>query len=160
MKMLLNINVILRDEVIGISTTTNNRVSSRQSSISRTDDDNNTFRFVKDLVSRSGFGDDSSIMNLIKYIKETEISDCNKRLLNLINVEGSSNVSYEKLQVEETELKINYPMLHSLHIPVIPNVISTILQEIFKFSEQFPKNNLLSIKSFCGTDSPLINIPK
>ena len=73
--MLLNINVILRDEVIGISTTTNNRVSSSQSSISRVDDDNNTFRFVKDLVSRSGFGDDSSIMNLIKYIKETEISD-------------------------------------------------------------------------------------
>jgi len=51
-------------------------------------------------------------------------------------------------------------MLHSLHIPVIPNVISTILQEIFKLSEQFPKNNLLSIKSFCGTDSTLINIPK
>ena len=99
-------------------------------------------------------------MNLIKYIKETEISDCNKRLLNLINVEGSSNVSYEKLQVEENELKNNYHMLHSLHIPVIPNVISTILQEIFKLSDRFPKNNLLSIKSFCGTDSTLINIPK
>ena len=55
MKMLLNINVILRDEVIDISTTTNNRVSSIQSSICRTDDNNNTFRFVKDLVSRSGF---------------------------------------------------------------------------------------------------------
>ena len=139
--MLLNINVILRDEVIDISTTTNNRVSSSQSSISRVDDDNNTFRFVKDLVSRSGFGDDSSIMNLIKYIKESEISDYNKRLLNLIdmNVEGSSNVSYEKLLVEETVLKNNYPLIHSLHIPVIPNVISTLLQEIFKLSEQFPK---------------------
>ena len=162
MKILLNINVILWGGVIGIPITINNRVSSRQSSICKIDDDDNTFRFVKDLVSRSGFGDDSSIMDLIKYIKEMQISDCNKRLLNLINtnVEGSSNVSYEKLQVEETELKINYPMLHSLHIPVIPNVISTILQEIFKFSEQFPKNNLLSIKSFCGKDSTLINIPK
>ena len=39
----------------------------RQSLISRADDENNTFRFVKDLYSRSGFGDDSSIMNLIKY---------------------------------------------------------------------------------------------
>ena len=48
---------------------TNNRVSSRQLSTSRVDDDNNTFHFVKDLVSRSGFGDDSSINNLIKYIK-------------------------------------------------------------------------------------------
>ena len=107
MKMFLNINVILRNEVTDIPATTNNRVSSRQSSICKTDDDNNKFRFVKDLINRTGFGDDSSIMNLIKYIKETEISDCNKRLLNLIdmNVEGSSNVSYEKLLVEETELK-------------------------------------------------------
>ena len=49
---------------------------------------------MKDLVSRSGFGDDSSIMNLIKYIKETEISDRRKQLINLINVnvEGSSNI--------------------------------------------------------------------
>ena len=77
-----------------------------------------------------------------------------------MNVEGSSNVSYERLPVEGTELKNDFPMLHSLHIPVIPNVVSTILQEIFKLSEQFPKNNLLSIKSFCGTDSTLINIPK
>ena len=105
--MLLNIHVILRDEVIDIPTRTNNRVSSRQSSTCKTNDDNNTFRFVKDLVSCSGFGDDSSIMNLIKYIKETEIGDCNKRLLNLIdmNVEGSSNVSYKKVLVEETILK-------------------------------------------------------
>ena len=77
-----------------------------------------------------------------------------------MNVEGSSNVSYEKLLVEETVLKNNYPLLHSLHIIVIPNVISTLLQEIFKLSERFPNNNLLSIKSFCGTDSTLINIPK
>ena len=49
---------------------------------------------MKDLASRSGFGDDASIMNLIKYIKKTEISDCNKILFNLINmnVEGSSNI--------------------------------------------------------------------
>ena len=105
--MLLNINVILRGEVIGIPRTINNRVSSRQSSICKTDNDNNKFRFVKDLINRIGFGDDSSIMNLIKYIKEMEISDCNKRLLNLIdmNVENSSNVSYEKLLVEKAELK-------------------------------------------------------
>ena len=84
---------------------------------------------MKYLVSRSGFDDDSSIMNLIKYIKEMEISDCNKILLNLIdmNVEGSSNVSYEKLLVEEIVLKHNCPLLHPLYIPVIPNVVSTLL---------------------------------
>ena len=77
MKRLLNINDILRDEVVDTSTTTNNRVSSSQSSISKADDDNITFRFVKDLASHTGFGDDSSIMDLLKHIKETEISDCN-----------------------------------------------------------------------------------
>ena len=158
--MLLKINIMIQNEVVDNSKIINNKVSLSVSSNSKADDDVSSFCVMKDLINRTGFGDDSSIMNLIKYIKETEISDCNKILLNLINVEGSSNVSYENLQVEETELKINYPMLHSLHIPVIPNVISTILQEIFKLSEQFPKKNLLSIKLFCGTDSTLINIPK
>ena len=160
MIMFLKINNTIQNEVVDNSKIINNKVSLSVSSNSKADDNASSFLVVKDLINRTGFGDDSSIINLIKYIKETEISDCNKRLLNLINVEGSSNVSYEKLLVEETELKNNYPMLHSLHIPVIPNVISTILQEIFKLSEQFPKNNLLSIKSFCGTDSTLINIPK
>ena len=78
-----------------------------RSSNFKADDDDSSFRFVKDLINRKGFGDDSSIMNLIKYIKETEINDCNKILLNLIymNVEGSSNVSYAKATVEETVLK-------------------------------------------------------
>ena len=72
----------------------NNRVSSSQSSISRVDDDNNIYRFVKDLVSCLGFGDDSSIVNLKQSIKKTEISDCKKILINLINmnVEGSRNI--------------------------------------------------------------------
>ena len=51
-----------------------------------------------------------------------------------MNIEGSSNVSYEKLLVEETVLKNNYPLLYSLYIPLIPNLISTLLQEIFKLS--------------------------
>ena len=156
--MLLKINNMIQNEVGDNSKISNNKVSFSVSSNSKADDDASSFRVVKDLINRTSFGDDSSIMNLIKYIKETEISDCNKRLLNLINVEGSSNVSYERLPVEETELKNKYPMLHYLHIPVIPNVISTLLQEIFKLSEQFPI--LISIKSFCGTDSTLINIPK
>ena len=45
-----------------------------------------------------------------------QINECNKRLLNLINmnVEGSSNVSYERLPVEETELKkLSYVTLSS-----------------------------------------------
>ena len=67
--MLLDSNVMLRDEVVDTSTTTNNRVSSSQSSISKADDDNITFRFVKDLASHTGLGDDSLIMDLLKHIK-------------------------------------------------------------------------------------------
>ena len=79
----------------------------RGSSNIKADDDSSSFRIMKDLINRKGFDDDSSIVNLIKYIKETEINDCNKRLLNLINmdVDGSSNVSYERLLVEEKIFK-------------------------------------------------------
>ena len=105
--MLLKINNMIQNEVSNNSKISNNKVSLSVSSNSKADDDDDdsSFRVVKDLINRTGFGDDLSIMNLIKYIKETGISDCNKRLLNLINVEGSSNVSYEKIQIEETELK-------------------------------------------------------
>ena len=101
-------------------------------------------------------------MNLIKYTKEKEISDCNKRLINLINmnVEGSSNIQYEKLPIEETILNEKYPMIHYLHFPIIPNIMSTILYDIYQLSEQFPKNNMLSMNFFCGTESTLRNIPK
>ena len=112
-------------------------MTSSGSSNIKVDDDSSSFKIVKDLVKRKGFGDDSSIMNLIRYIKETEINDCNKRLLKLINmdVDGSRNFSYERLIVEEQVIKKKYPLLHNLHIPIIPNVISTLLQEIFKLSE-------------------------
>ena len=55
----------------------------------------------------------------------------------MLKVQGSSNVQYKKLLVEKRMLKDNYHLLHSLHIPIIPNVISTLLHEIFKLSEQF-----------------------
>ena len=34
-------------------------------------------------------------------------------------------------------------MLHFLHISFILNVMSTILHEIFKLSEQFPQKNII-----------------
>ena len=77
-------------------------------------------------------------------MKETETSDCNKRLINLINinVKGSSNIQYEKLPIEATILKKSYTTIHSLHIPIIPNIMSTIIYEKYQLSDQFPKNNL------------------
>ena len=69
-------------------------MSSNQSSNSKTNDDINTFRFVKDLVKRKYFEDDPSINNLIKYVKESQIRDCYKRIIHLINmnIEDSSNI--------------------------------------------------------------------
>ena len=51
--MVLNIYAILRDEDVNTSTIINNGISSSQSSISKEEDDNNTFRFVKNLISRA-----------------------------------------------------------------------------------------------------------
>ena len=105
--MLLKINIMIQNEYVDTSKIINRKMTSSGSSNIKVDDDSSSFKIVKDLVKRKGFGDASSIMNLIKYVKETEINDCNKILLNLIymNVEGSSNVSYAKATVEETILK-------------------------------------------------------
>ena len=46
-------------------------------------------------------------MNLIKYVKETQITDCYNRMIKLINmnIEDSSNVQYQKLQIDDSILK-------------------------------------------------------
>ena len=102
---------MLQDVVVNTLKIINNTVSSNRSSNSKTNDNVNvnvnTFRFVKDLVKRKDFGDNSSISNLIKYVKEWQIRDCYKRIINLINinVEDPSNVQYQKLQMEDAILK-------------------------------------------------------
>ena len=81
-------------------------MSSNQLSNSKTNDNINSFRFVKALVERKDFGYDSSIRNLIKYVKKSQIRDWYKIIINLINmnVEDSSNVQYQKLQLEDSIL--------------------------------------------------------
>ena len=66
---------MLQDEVVDTRKIINNTASSNQSSNSKADDDVSSFLFVKDLVNRNDFGSDSSIMNLIKHVKETEITE-------------------------------------------------------------------------------------
>ena len=56
-----------------------------------------------------------------------------------MNVEDSSNVQYQNLQLEDSILKEKYPMLHSLRISFIPNAMSTILHEISNYLNKFPK---------------------
>ena len=60
---------MLKDDLFDTPKIINNKVSSNQSSNSKINDDINTFRFVKDLIERKDFGDDSSISDLIKYVK-------------------------------------------------------------------------------------------
>ena len=67
MNMLLKINIMLQDDLVGTLKIIKNKMSSNQSSNFKTNDNVNLFRFVKDLVKRK---DDSSISNLIKYVKK------------------------------------------------------------------------------------------
>ena len=106
-KMLLQINIILQDHLVDAPKIINNKMSSNQSSNYKTNDAIDIFCFVKGLVERKDFGDDFSISNLIKYVRESQIRYCYKRIINLIhiNVEDSSNVQYQQLQLENTILK-------------------------------------------------------
>ena len=81
--MLLKVNVVLQDDLVDTPKIINNKVSSNQSSNSKTNDDFNTFRLVKNLVERKDFGDDSSISKLINYVQESQIRVCYKRIINL-----------------------------------------------------------------------------
>ena len=72
MKMLLKINNMIQNEVVDTSKVINNNVSFCDSSTSKANDDAISILFVKDSITRPEFGDDSSIMNLIKYVKESE----------------------------------------------------------------------------------------
>ena len=97
---------MLQDEFIVPRTIINNTASSNQSSNSKVDDDVGSF-FVKDLVNRKDFGGDYSILNLIKYVKETQISDCYNRIIEFmnINIKYLSDVQYQKLQIIDSILK-------------------------------------------------------
>ena len=101
-------------------------------------------------------------MNLVKHVKETQITDCCDRIIKIINmnIEDSSNVPCQKFQIDDSMLEEKYPLLNSLHIPLIPHLVSTISFEIIKLLEQFPIRNILSLKHWRGTESTAISIPK
>ena len=68
MIMLLKINAMIQNEVVDTSKIINNKISLSGSSNSKADDDASSFRVVKDLINRTGCGDDSSIIFSNRYI--------------------------------------------------------------------------------------------
>ena len=89
--------------MVDIHNIMNSTASSNQSLNSKENVSISPFLFVKGLVNRPGFGSDSSIMNLIKHVKETQLTDSYNRIVKLknINTEEASNVQYQKLQIDD-----------------------------------------------------------
>ena len=52
------------------------------------------------------------------------------------------------------------PLLSSLHLPLTPYFISTVLNEIIKLPEIHPNDNLLTLKRFDGSTTTLVPIPE
>ena len=94
---------MLQNEVVDTHKIMNIKVSSNQLLNFKADDDVSSLMFVKDFVNCKGFESDSSIMNLIKHVKETQITDCYNRIIKLIhiNIEDTSNIQYQKLQIDD-----------------------------------------------------------
>ena len=67
--------------MVDIHNIMNSTASSNQSLNSKENVSISPFLFVKGLVNRPGFGSDSSIMNLIKHVKEPQIIDCYNRII-------------------------------------------------------------------------------
>ena len=98
---------MLQDEVVVAYKIIKYTAFLNPSSNSKADDDVSSFLFLKDLVNRKDFGTDYFIINLIKHVKETKITDCYNRIIKLMNmnIEDSSNIQYQKLQIDDSMLK-------------------------------------------------------
>ena len=57
--MLLKINIMIQNKVVNSSKIISNKVSLCDSSTSKATNDASSFRVVKDLIKRTGFGDNS-----------------------------------------------------------------------------------------------------
>ena len=70
------------------------------------------------------------------------------------------NDAFSPLNTMDEDQGTKLPLLSSLHLPLTPYFISTVLNEIIKLSEIHPNANLLTLKRFDGSTTTLVPIPE
>ena len=97
------------------------------------------------------------VAELIRVVQKDEFEQQTERVKSLQEYESSS---FTPINPIDNEQCTKFPLFSSLHLPLTPYTISTLLNEILKLSEKHPKANLLTLKRLNGTNTTLVPIPE
>ena len=105
---------------------------------------------------------DSTIERIIEYVKKIQLKEMGEKLFKLLDMRNSIkfNDDNDKLKIDNLQKINNYPLLSTLNIPFTCRTMSTLLYEIVKLNQFFPKACILDIIHPKGRSSKVINIPK
>ena len=70
------------------------------------------------------------------------------------------NDDKDKFKIDSLQKINNYPLLSTLNIPFTCHTMSTLIYDIVKLNQNFPKARILDIIHSQGSSSKVINIPK
>ncbi len=83
------------------------------------------------------------VAELISVVLKDEFEQQTERVKSLQEYESSS---FTPLNPIDNDQCTKFPLLSSLHLPLTPYTISTLLNEILKLSEKHPKATILTLK--------------
>ena len=95
-------------------------------------------------------------------MKKIKLKEMEETLFKLLDMRNSIkfNNDKDKLKIKNLEHINNYPLLSTLDIPFTCHTMSTLLYDIVKLNQHFPKARILDIIHPQGSSSKVINIPK
>ena len=90
------------------------------------------------------------------------MKEIKEKLFKVLDMKDSIifNDDKDKLKIDSLQKIINYPLLSTLNIPFICHKMSTLIYDIVKLNQNFPKARILDIIHPQGNSSKVINIPK
>ena len=129
--------------------------------MSKTTDSSITINFIKDIIVNNNIEEYSTIERIIEYVKMIQLKEMDEELFKLLHMRNSIkfNDDKNKLKINNLQKINNYPLLSTLNIPFTSHTMSTLLYEIVKLNQNYPKACILDIIHPQGS-SKVINITK
>ena len=125
-------------------------------------DNDLTLNFVKNIILNNDIEEDTTLEMIIDSVKKFQIKEKDDYLFNILNMRN--NISFNKdndnLDIDDNSKQKNYPLLSTLNVPFISHIMSVLLYEIVKLSQQFPKCCFMDIKYPQGSIFKVINVSK
>ena len=109
--------------------------------MSKTTDSSITIDFIKKIIVNNSIEEDSSSERIIEYVKMIQLKEMDDKLFKLLHMRNSIkfNDDKDKLKIDNLQKINNYPLLSTLNIPFSSHTMSTLLYEIVKLNQNYPK---------------------